>query len=1060
MKIIKYLFVFVLVVIVLVAGLITFALTSAGFQTRLAKRFAPEEVSFERVHLGLSGVQVDQLRVEQEDTLIELERLSGQFSLFQTIFRRHLHIREAVITGLVIDLSQHVVPETEVPLPPDYEIERPPPPTERPRPVPERVPPEDVVEPLFDGLFREVLDWPPLTIDLLQMDARILLPGGDQALALTLAGSDIHAAGTPTLLLTAVYEDHSEDTPLPEATLNKEIAILLSESAQVTGLTVKGDATSTVIVEEQRQRIAADLDIALRQLTDASGEVYTVQLSLTDDSGTTTEWLSLGAKYDYGSHDLSGNWRISADTGAFESVLAAHLNGARMNLQSEAEFSFNTLTEAANIAGTLSAAAAGLDQFREELATMPTARVEATFALGGDLQSILINALQAHLSAPEEDRLIFVHAEQPFGFDLENQAPIFQDPDAPLARITLAGFPTELVNSLVPDIDFSLTQLSGELLLTAAEDTMSIETSDPLRVKDLSLAQEGQALIDQLSLSLAMRASYAGDELQFTVTDLELYQVDHALLALSANGTIQDLEADAPMMDLKLQWTGDLAALLEQPAAEPFRNLSRGRFEGELALNGSPDDLVIDAGITLADLIRAADEAPLDHLRLQADVRLSEGNRIKANTPITVRHLDQTTSLTLDTDLELLADEAGIKVAMQGTGETVWLEHFLYLGEAFQNPAFVDPDQPVVVQDEPAPTPTDEPDDPAPPPRDEERPPRDPVDPDDAPVVVPTPLWAGVWLNANLVIETLQIPDQPALHDVEAVVVIDEDEVTLERVHVRIGDSPVDLSGSLTFHADQPATLYQLWTDLSVQRFDVGAYLLEVEPAQTPAFEGVVSVSGHLEGGAPDLDTLAERLVGNFSIKAESAIVRAFRQRGVSRAMDAATAASRIGDLVSGRQDIDVVAEIVEYFREIKFDEIAIDARRNPDLSVDITQLLLRNRELLMEGSGHIGHEPDRSFHQQPMALNLDIGTREPLDRLFDSLRLLQAEPGEHGYRMLNRSVEVSGNIGEPDARPLWVIILDAGARRLVPDTRSRPADEEEPSDRRPSRLDRLQQFL
>lgn len=1060
MKIIKYLFVFVLLVIVLVAGLLTLTLTSAGFQTSLAKRFAPDEVSFERVHLSLSGVQVDRLRVEQEDTLIELERLSGQFSLFQALIRRHLHIREAVITGLDIDLSKRVVPETEYPLPSDYEIERRPTPTERPRPVPERVPREEVVEPIFDGLFREVLDWPPLTIDLLQMDARILLPGGDQKLALTLTGSDIHAAGTPTLQLTAAYEDHSEDAPLPEAALNKEVIILLSESAQVSGMILNGEVTSTVIVEEQHQRVAADLEINLRQFADASGEGYTVRLSLSDDAGTTAEWLSLSAEYDYESHDLSGSWRISADTATFESSLAAQLSGARMNLQSEAEFSFNTLTEAAHIAGTLSAAAAGLDQFREELATMPTARLEATFALGGDLQSILINALEAHLSAPEEDRLIYVHAEQPFGFDLENQTPTFEHPDAPLARITLAGFPTELVNSLVPDFDFSLSQLSGELLLMAAEDTMTIETSDPLRMKDLSLAQEGQALIDQLSLSLAMRASYAGDALQFTVTDLELHQVDHALLALSADGTLRDLDADAPIMDLKLQWTGDLAALLEQPAAEPFRNLSRGRFEGELALNGSPDDLNIDTDITLADLIRTADEAPLDHLQLKADVQLLEGNRIKANTPITIRHQDQTTSLTLETDVELLDDEAGIKVAVQGTGTTLWLEHFLYLSEAFQNPAFVEPEPPVVVRDGPAPTPPREPDDTAPAPRDEERPPRDPVDPDDAPVVVPTPLWAGVWLNANLAIETLQIPDQPALHDVEAVVVIDEDEVTLERIHARIGDSPVDLSGSLTFHADQPERLYQLWTDLSVQRFDVGAYLLEVEPAQSPAFEGIVSVSGHLEGGAPDLDTLAERLTGHFSIKAESAIVRAFRQRGASRAMDAATAASRIAELATGRQDADVVAEIVEYFRAITFDEIAIDARRNPDLSVDITQLLLRNRELLMMGSGHIGHEPDRSFHQQPLALKLDIGTRAPLDRLFDSLRLLQAEPGEHGYRMLNRSVEVSGNLGEPDARPLWVIILDAGARRLLPDSRSRSSDEEEPSDRRPSRLDRLQQFL
>jgi hypothetical protein len=102
-----------------------------------------------------------------------VQRVRGDFSLFRTLTRRHLDVNELTVSGVRVDLSRLepvVEPPPEVPRPP-----RVPPP--EPRPVPEPEP--DVVElpweelAAFDGLFREEIKWPPVSIGFLSADTVI-----------------------------------------------------------------------------------------------------------------------------------------------------------------------------------------------------------------------------------------------------------------------------------------------------------------------------------------------------------------------------------------------------------------------------------------------------------------------------------------------------------------------------------------------------------------------------------------------------------------------------------------------------------------------------------------------------------------------------------------------------------------------------------------------------------------------------------------------------------------------------------------------------------------------
>jgi hypothetical protein len=216
----------------------------------------------------------------------------------------------------------------------------------------------------------------------------------------------------------------------------------------------------------------------------------------------------------------------------------------------------------------------------------------------------------------------------------------------------------------------------------------------------------------------------------------------------------------------------------------------------------------------------------------------------------------------------------------------------------------------------------------------------------------------------------------------------------------------------------------------------------------------VVSVNGQASAEAPSLETLPDYVVGEFSVQATEGVLRALRRGAVTGTIDVVGQLGRLGARLAGREEPDAVTRLVTYFNAIELTSSQLEARRNTDWTIDLTRLLLRNPELRIEGRGHIGHEEGREFRQQPIELTLNMAARRPLASLLDELNLLEEEPDDEGYRPFKRTVEVRGNVGEPDPRPLWEIILEAGARRLL------DREEREDRDRRDIPVDDIRRRL
>lgn len=923
-------------------------LSCADLQTSLANRFAPDGVSIERAYLGFKGLTVDNVLVEEDGMVIRVERMRGDFSLLRTLTKRHLHLNELIVANAHVDLSKWEAPREPEPAPPRVPTEKPPRPERPPKPDEPRVPVEK--EPIFEGLFREALQWPPLSIDQLAVNADIILPGGHQTATVELTGQDIRADVQPEIRLAVKYADSSDDAAITHATLENVVTLSLSANSIIEGIQMVAHAEADTAAKDIREQVTLAVQLNLRQQPDASGEDYQLTLTLYPATDKTSDLLNLKAALSYDAHTLSGTWGLAADTRTIAAVVDPILLGAFATFNSEGTFTFDLVSEDAAVQGTCTVRAEQLDQFQPELATVPTFLLESVFDLTGGADQIEIGALHMDVFAPSDTLLVTLRAEQAFGFDLDKGQPIFGQPDEPLARLTIAGIPVDLINAYLPDMRLALSSFTGDLMLAGTDETLQLSTVRPLTLEGLFLEQGDAPVLENLTLSLSPTATYAADTLSFDLDDMP---------------------------------------------------------------------------------------------------------RIRLDAPLSVKVGPETTDLHLE--LALWTADESLRVELKGNGKQVFVDHFLLLADAFQSPDYTPP---VKVEEEevlvPGPAEIDE--------RDMERAEKTPrvrePKPERAPEPEPEPqpLWAGIEADIALTIEELILPGHMIVHQVSLQSSVEKFAARLNSFTALLGASPARAQGGLHFRPDQKDH-YHLQAGFSLQDFDVGAFLREADPGNEPMMDAIVSVTGDVQSAAPTPEQLADHLTGHFSLVADHAVVRAFQRGLVSRALDVATTAGRIGGLVTGRQDVEAVSQLVTYFNKVVFDEMVIEAQRNPDLSIDLTRLLFRNPDLLIQGHGAISHVEEREFHQQPIALHLEMGARPPLAALFDDLKLLQDQPNELGYRLLKEPIEIEGNVGEPDPRPLWKIIVEAGTQRLLP--RLLKEDEnDDKRDRRRAPLDRLQQYL
>ncbi len=907
--------------------------------------------SIERISLDINGIELRNLRVRQEDGPgVELASAEIRYRLF-AIRKKELRIDRLEARGIVLDLRQLPPSSAEAP------------------------PPAEPFE--FEGIFPLVRDTGILLwLDLVTVEGRFLLPDNRSG-TFHLEGGKIapHATGqlNHRLVLDFPPDDASGLNKLEEHT-----SIAISQDGG--GLNAVNIQSETVIRSSTLRtegRIAKTLD--LRQVENAE----TIHAALRTPEGNEVASKTLIFHYPHRSIALSAFARIDdmvISAWGLEEMLPAFL------LESNAQGSI----QLADFSGSLQSellARISLPPI-EGQAPLPEIRLDLGLSANSDGTLASLEELKANLSLGETPA-VTVRLPQALRVRLD-------DPLASLpARSVLAEMIIELpLGQILPGM-FASGQVDGHFRLSSLEKTLEWVSVRPFSIRNLALADPEAAFPVPISLSLAPALQLSETDFALVLDQIQLSAADRPLAGgafrSAANLDFEqtadalpfsNLTADGELeLDLKAVW--DL--LLAGSPTPAQQGTARVQLRAGMSDSNSP--LKADLTTRIQGITTPDGKSKLEAITVSLESKIDPSGSIVISGPLQIHGPSGRTNI--QNELEVyFPDATGTPLRFSSVTRaiSVYVDDLMLLAEVFALP-----ETDSTAEETTRHPPSREPD--------------------------KSPLWSGIEGTARAEFARIVLGTN-AITNLKAAVRVDQQAIELSEFSARFGSEPMLANFKLQF-TGSPSRPYLLNGGLSLKDFDLSSLDREIRGRDKPALlEGIFHIDAKIRGRGPNLETIAEWLEGDFAMEARSATF--YPLGGFAFGDSASALVGQLGGfaagLLMGREQAGYAAavqELVALMQGVQTDQLRIQASLREGMDVEVKRFELLAPQISFIGSGRIPFDPEKSFFEQNLNLNLEIGAKGNAAHAFNQLRLLKGTRNPQGY-FIGPSYENAGPLGSP----------------------------------------------
>ena len=672
-----------------------------------------------------------------------------------------------------------------------------------------------------------------------------------------------------------------------------------------------------------------------------------------------------------------------------------------------------TLPAGDNIAGTVSAQITGFPKapvvdfttdlsgrlgegFRKQVPELPAA-VRFTAAAqgrkdGDDLQvarcSITVNQDAGGLLAT-------VEAVQPFRINLVAGAFAANNSAAVAVRARLGELPLGWIEPFEKRAKLAGMVSGGLIDLTIRTlDDLTVTATTPLALRGATMSWAGQPLVQTLDMTADFTATWKAQAISptqktatitYEVRRLEAKQGEATLLRFNATGSVKpgDKLVGAAKGALEIP---DAGALSRQPA------LAAGGFT--------------------RGTVSATFDASMDGAG-QASVVVTTRNLTSRQAPGSPLNLDSNFSLLLKPDgsgtiklpLTLTAGTRKSDLAFDGTF-TQPAGGFTFNGRLASSQANVD-DLQMLAGLIPATGSTPV-----------------PATPASRPTVATGPFWKGMSGRIEADLKNVQSGTY-VLSAIHGMLVVTDNRIAVSGLEGSFrNNNPFKLSGNLDYAATQ-ARPYVLAANLDVTGLDVGEILRQANPNERPALETKMNVTGRIAATAAQPEGLLENLTGQFDAAGSAGTFRALGKKGEAVG-GISTLVGLVGAL-SGSDRTVAAAQLATALNELKFDKISMKVVRGADLNLQLSSLELVSPIMHLTGKGQISYRAGVPIDQQPLAVQLQLASKDQLAQLLNRAGMLNPTADADGYYPMSRPFVIGGTAAKPDSSELWRMIAEAG---------------------------------
>ena len=957
---------------------------SPGVQTWAARRALAGrpglDISLGRVSARPGRVRLENVRVVQAGAVLVLPAAEVELPLFPAALRHKVLVHRLVARGWTLDLTHaDAMPAA--------------PPEASPRPP--VISAGDVAAApvaVFAGILNQLKLPVDLELDGVELAGDVLLPAQPDHPAarakLTIAGGHLSAARAGMFDYTATIMFEGIEVAVRSLVIHGTLGAEMETPRALSRLVAATEAEATGPKFPGGVKLTVNFSVART----AAGESYAMAVS----SGL-KQLAAVETSYPAGASHLAGTWRLDMH----DTDLAPFAFGRELPLfeaAGEGSFAIDAGFAELHASGRLNATADRLAAIKPAFAALGPVQLEADFDVARRGEATRVDRLAVTVAGAKP--VATVRALQAFEFNLKTGELNVADPAKDLVGIVFQGLPLAWVSPFLGKTGIVLagSELQGEFVASARNGGFALRPKSPLTMGNLTVALAGgRTLLRAVDIALTASADYAPQG----------WQLELAPLTVSSGGaTLFALEAKAGQLAGREQpvkaagtWTAQLPALLAQPVAAGFAELTGGNAQGSFVASlGVKQE--IQARLALANLVAAAGVTlPAVAADLRADVDRS--GRITFNVPFIFEREGRKSDLTLAGTLA--PNAGGLTVDTRLTSELLMVDDVKAIALPIGAPAILAV---------PAVAATSE-----------------------APARPPVPFWSGVSGQCVLALKKVLYGDQFQVTDVTGVLRIDTG--TLKMVDGRGGfgaDSDVRLAGGVMFHpaATQP---YELAADFALNNFDTTPAFRAINPAKTPTVEARINLTSKLTAAGASLTDLADRAHGELLITSKGGIFRGLSADLADRIQKTQSRVTAIASFLGVVPDdyvnkTRILSDIAKALSEIPFDQLSVTAARDPSLNLQLKDFTLISPEVRIGGGGEVRHVEGVPVLAQPMEVQLNLGARGRLGDLIKRAGLLEAHRDALGYAAFSVPLKIGGTLGNPDTNEIRNALLNSALER------------------------------
>ncbi len=284
------------------------------------------------------------------------------------------------------------------------------------------------------------------------------------------------------------------------------------------------------------------------------------------------------------------------------------------------------------------------------------------------------------------------------------------------------------------------------------------------------------------------------------------------------------------------------------------------------------------------------------------------------------------------------------------------------------------------------------------------------------------PLGTAFWgaLRGTFDLDVKQVRWSPyQMDDIRARIDLDEYRLSLSGLSGTLFSGNLDGALGVDYTPGATEGDHRLTGDLRIRQFDTARVVQTMFPRELGSLDARVDLRSVVRGRGFQLWDLLEFAEVDFDVQG----------RGTVRLTDpdvrTASTLLVMGGLVTLSPELRALGRLLRKFAEMPVDRLSIEGGRDSAGAIRLSKVWFDSPQARLLGTGEVPAATS-PLVIRPLDLRFDLRARDEVGLILGRMRLLEPAVDADGFRRLNRSIAVGGQVGRPDASALYELLARA----------------------------------